>query len=79
MASGETLSKAADETSRNVSSDWTPPYDSFPFAGRSAKLSNYMKMLRKWWKPALTIVALFVIVQIGVSLLVRTHRMRAYL
>jgi hypothetical protein len=38
-----------------------------------------MKMLRKWWKLALTIVALFVVVQIGVSLLVRTHRMHAYL
>ena len=38
-----------------------------------------MKMLRKWWKPALTIVVLLVAMQIGVSLLVRTHRMRAYL
>ena len=38
-----------------------------------------MKMLRKWWKLALTIVALFVAIQIGVSLLVRTHRMHAYL
>jgi hypothetical protein len=38
-----------------------------------------MKTLRKWWKLALTIVALFVVVQIGVSLLVRTHRMHAYL
>jgi AsmA protein len=38
-----------------------------------------MKMLRKWWKLALTIVALLVAIQIGVSLLVRTHRMHAYL
>ncbi|HZV88513.1 MAG TPA: AsmA family protein [Candidatus Binatus sp.] len=38
-----------------------------------------MKMLRKWWKLALTIVVLFVAIQIGVSLLVRTHRMHAYL
>lgn len=38
-----------------------------------------MKTLRKWWRLALTIVALFVIAQIGVSLLVRTHRMHAYL
>ncbi len=38
-----------------------------------------MRTMRKWWKPALTIVALFVAMQICVSLLVRTHRMRAYL
>ena len=38
-----------------------------------------MKMLRKWWKLALTIVLLLVAIQIGVSLLVRTHRMHAYL
>jgi hypothetical protein len=38
-----------------------------------------MKMVRKWWKPALTIVALLVAMQVGVSLLVRTHRMHAYL
>jgi len=38
-----------------------------------------MKMLRKWWKLALTVVALLVAIQIGVSLLVRTHRMHAYL
>jgi hypothetical protein len=38
-----------------------------------------MKILHKWWKLALTIVALLVAVQIGVSLLVRTHRMHAYL
>jgi len=38
-----------------------------------------MEALRKWWKLALTIVALVVALQIGVSLLVRTHRMRAYL
>jgi AsmA family/AsmA-like C-terminal region len=38
-----------------------------------------MKIVRKWWKLALTIVALLVAVQIGVSLLVRTRRMHAYL
>jgi hypothetical protein len=38
-----------------------------------------MNMMRKWWRPALTIVALLVAMQICVSLLVRTHRMRAYL
>ncbi len=38
-----------------------------------------MKILRKWWKPALTVVALVVVLQIGVSLLVRTRRLHAYL
>jgi len=38
-----------------------------------------MNRMRKWWKPALTIVALLVAMQICVSLLVRTHRVRAYL
>ncbi len=38
-----------------------------------------MKIPRKWWKLALTMVALVVAMQIGVSLLVRTHRMHAYL
>ena len=38
-----------------------------------------MMTLRNWWKPALTIVALLVALQICVSLLVRTHHMRAYL
>ena len=38
-----------------------------------------MKISRKWWKLALTIVALLVALQIGVSLLVRTRRMHAYL
>jgi hypothetical protein len=38
-----------------------------------------MKMVRKWWKLALAIVAVLVAMQIGVSLLVRTHRMHAYL
>lgn len=36
-------------------------------------------MLRKWWKLALMMVALLVAIQIGVSLLVRTHRMHVYL
>jgi hypothetical protein len=38
-----------------------------------------MKIPRKWWKLALTMVALLVAVQIGVSLLVRTRRMHVYL
>ncbi|HXJ06857.1 MAG TPA: AsmA family protein [Candidatus Acidoferrum sp.] len=38
-----------------------------------------MKRMRKLWNPALTIVVLLVALQICVSLLVRTHRMRAYL
>jgi hypothetical protein len=38
-----------------------------------------MKMLRKWWKLALALVALLVALQIGVSLIVRTRRMHAYL
>ncbi|MGB2590363.1 MAG: AsmA family protein [Candidatus Acidiferrum sp.] len=36
-------------------------------------------MPRKWWKLALAIVAFLVALQIGVLLLVRTHRVRAYL
>lgn len=36
-------------------------------------------MLRKWWKLTLAIVALLAAVQIGVALLVRTHRMYSYL
>ncbi len=38
-----------------------------------------MKMPRNWWKLALVLLALFVVVQVGVSLLVRNHRVRAYL
>lgn len=38
-----------------------------------------MKMVRKWWKLALAIVALVVAMQIGVSVLVRTHRLHSYL
>ncbi|MHB8501699.1 MAG: AsmA family protein [Candidatus Acidiferrales bacterium] len=38
-----------------------------------------MKIPHKWWKLALTIVALLVALQIGVSLLVRTRRLHAYL
>ena len=38
-----------------------------------------MKISRKWWKLALTIVAALVALQFGVSLLVRTRRMRSYL
>ena len=38
-----------------------------------------MATLRKWWKAGLALVALFVAAQFGVSALVRTHRMHAYL
>ena len=38
-----------------------------------------MKTLRKWWKPALALVVLLVALQVGVSLLVRTHRVHGYL
>ncbi len=38
-----------------------------------------MKMPRKWWKLGLTILALLVAMQIGVSLAVGTRRMHAYL
>jgi len=38
-----------------------------------------MKLPRKWWKPALAIVALILVAQVGVSLLVRTRRMHNYL
>ena len=36
-------------------------------------------MLRKWWKLALSAVALLMALQIGASLLVRTRRLHAYL
>src|ERR1035438_1494018 len=35
--------------------------------------------LRKWWRPALVLVAVLIGSQIGVSLLVRTHRVHGYL
>jgi len=38
-----------------------------------------MSKLQKWWKPALGIVVLVIVLQAGVSLLVRTHRVHAYL
>src|SRR5260370_744398 len=38
-----------------------------------------MSKLRKWWKPALAIVVLVIALQVGVSLLVRTHHVHAYL
>ena len=38
-----------------------------------------MSKLRKWWKPALVIVVLIIALQAGVSLMVRTHRVHAYL
>jgi hypothetical protein len=38
-----------------------------------------MTKLRKWWKPALVIVVFVIALQAGVSLLVRTHRVHAYL
>ncbi|MGC0773278.1 MAG: AsmA family protein [Candidatus Acidiferrum sp.] len=55
------------------------PHDGFSFAGQSAKLPDNMNTFRKWWKLALTTVALLVALQIGVSLLVRTRRLHAYL
>ena len=38
-----------------------------------------MNKLQKWWKPALAIVSTVIALQVGVSLLVRTHRGHAYL
>jgi AsmA family len=38
-----------------------------------------MNRLRKWWRPALVLAALVIALQIGVSLLVRTHRVHGYL
>jgi len=38
-----------------------------------------MNRLQKWWKPALAIVALVIVLQACVSLLARTHRAHAYL
>jgi hypothetical protein len=38
-----------------------------------------MNRLRRWWKPAMAAVALVIVLQTGVSLLVRTHRVHRYL
>jgi hypothetical protein len=38
-----------------------------------------MNRLRKWWKPAMAAVAVVIVLQTGVSLLVRTHRVHRYL
>src|SRR6266481_5426685 len=38
-----------------------------------------MTKLQKWWKPALGIVVLVIVLQAGVSWLVRTHRVHAYI
>jgi len=38
-----------------------------------------MTKLQKWWKPALGIIVLVIALQAAVSLLVRTHRVHAYL
>src|SRR6266852_778023 len=38
-----------------------------------------MTKLQKWWKPALVIVVLIIVLQAGASLLTRTHRVHAYL
>src|SRR6516162_441078 len=38
-----------------------------------------MTHLRKWWKPALGIVLLIVLLQVAVSVVVGTHRVHAYL
>jgi hypothetical protein len=38
-----------------------------------------MTKLQKWWRPALGFLALLIVLQAGASLLVRTHRVHAYL
>jgi hypothetical protein len=38
-----------------------------------------MNRLRKWWKPAMAAVVAVIVLQTGVSLLVRTHRVHRYL
>jgi hypothetical protein len=38
-----------------------------------------MSKLQKWWKPALVVVLLVIAMQVGVSLLARTHRVHGYL
>ena len=38
-----------------------------------------MTKLKKWWKPGLAIILLVVVLRVGVSLVVRTHRVHAYL
>jgi hypothetical protein len=38
-----------------------------------------MSRLRKWWRPAALIAAIVIVSQVGVSLLVRTHRVHGYL
>lgn len=55
------------------------PSPTFPFTGQSAKLPNSMNRVRRWWKPALAVVALVVVLQAGVSLLVRTQPVHGYL
>lgn len=51
----------------------------YPFPHDSAKLSGEMNKLRNWWKPALMIVILIILLQSGVSFLARTRRMHVYL
>ena len=38
-----------------------------------------MKLLQKWWKPALALVVLLIALQAAVSLLARTHSVHEYL
>src|ERR1700722_12879266 len=38
-----------------------------------------MTRLRKWWRPAALVAAIVIVSQVGVSLLVRTNRVHAYL
>jgi hypothetical protein len=38
-----------------------------------------MSRIRKWWRPAALIATIVIVSQVGVSLLVRTHRVHAYL
>ena len=49
------------------------------FPCESAKLPSEMSKLQKWRRPALAVVALVIALQVGVSLLARTHRVHAYL
>src|SRR5262249_30714385 len=51
-----------------------PPMRKFPHRGLST-----LSRLRKWRRPAALVVAIVVVSQLGVSLLVRTHRVHAYL
>src|SRR5438876_1102617 len=72
------LDKEARERTNLFASIRTPEH-LYLFAHESAKLPSEMNKLQKWWKPALVIVVLIIVLQAGVSLLARTHRVHAYL